>query len=103
MSSPSASRTRLTGRGACLLILSLVSLVPGVLLPEPAAIQLGLLGLCLPLLAYPLAKRNLQGLRISRQYADQAFAGQLFPYEVHVHNDRRTDSRSVEIEDSLAG
>ncbi|MDB6135430.1 MAG: hypothetical protein JWM59_3673 [Verrucomicrobiales bacterium] len=103
MSSPSASRTRLTGRGACLLILSLVSLVPGVLLPEPAAIQLGLLGLCLPLLAYPLARRNLRGLRISRKYADQAFAGQLFPYEVHVHNDRRTDSRGVEIEDSLAG
>ncbi|MES2706591.1 MAG: DUF58 domain-containing protein [Verrucomicrobiota bacterium] len=103
MSSTPASRTRLTGRGAALLILSLVAIVTGALLPEAAAIQMGLMGLCLALLSRPLAKRNLKGLRISRDYAETAFAGQLFPYELHIHNDARNDRRSVEIEDSLSG
>lgn len=98
-----ASRTRLTGRGTALLLISLTGVVVGSLLPEPPVIQLGLLGLCLPVITWPMARRNLRGLSISRDLAESAFAGQLFPYELRIHNAERRDSRSVEIEDSLSG
>lgn len=103
MSSPSASRTRPTGRGVSLLVLSLSTVVIGALLPEPVAVQIGLMGLCIGTASWWMARRNLNGLRITRDYVDSAFAGQLFPYELHLHNDHSRNRRSVEVEDSLSG
>jgi uncharacterized protein (DUF58 family) len=86
-----------------LLALSLGAVVLGAVLPEPAAVQLGLLGLLLVAGAWPLAARNLSGLRVTRTCPDTAFAGQLFPYTLTLENDARRPARGVELEDSIAG
>lgn len=99
----SAARARLSGRGGILLIFSLGAIVAGALLPEPAAVQLGLLGLALLLLAWPLAARNLGGLRVVRLHPPAAFAGQLFPFSLELYQDGPRPSFAVELEDSLAG
>ncbi len=98
-----AVQTRLTGRGVALLALSLGAVVLGAVLPEPAAVQLGLLGLLLVAGAWPLAARNLAGLRVTRTCPDTAFAGQLFPYTLTLENEARRPARGVELEDSIAG
>ena len=98
-----AVQTRLTGRGLALLALSLGAVVLGAVLPEPAAVQLGLLGLLLVAGAWPLAARNLSGLRVTRTCPDTAFAGQLFPYTLTLENEARRPARGVELEDSIAG
>ena len=98
-----AGQTRLTGRGLALLGLSLGAVVLGAVLPEPAAVQLGLLGLLLVAGAWPLAARNLSGLRVTRTCPDTAFAGQLFPYTLTLENEAQRPARGVELEDSIAG
>ena len=98
------SGTRLTGRGAGLLLLSLAVTVAGAMLPEPIAVRLGLLGMLLVPVTWPLARRNLRGLRVERRLPESCFAGQLFPMDLHLVNDRpRLDSVAVEVEDSVAG
>ena len=98
-----AARTVITGRGVVLLLLSLGAILVGAILPEPAAVQLGLLGLLLVLGAWPLAAKNLSGLRVERTHPPAAFAGQLFPYILTVKNDAAHTSRAVEVEDSISG
>ena len=97
------ARTRLTGRGAVLLFLSLAAVFVGALLPEPAAVQVGLLGPVLLALTWPLAARNLSGLRVVRLHPPGAFAGQLFPFSLELFQDGPRPSFAVEIEDSIAG
>ncbi len=101
--SPSSTRTRLSPRGWGLLLISLGAVLVGALLPEPATVQLGLLGLALLLIAWPLAARNLSGLRVARSYPPAAFAGQLFPFSLELHQDAARPSFAVEVEDSIAG
>lgn len=98
-----AARTVITGRGVSLLLLSLGAILLGAILPEPAAVQLGLLGLLLVLGAWPVAAKNLTGLRVERTHPPSAFAGQLFPYTLTLRNDASRTSRAVEVEDSIAG
>jgi len=81
-----AARTVITGRGVILLVLSLGAVLLGAILPEPAAVQLGLLGLLLVLGAWPLAAGNLSGLTVERTHPAAAFAGQLFPYTLTVRS-----------------
>lgn len=100
---PPAARTVLTGRGAVLLLLSLGCVLIGAILPEPAAVQLGLLGLLLVAGTWPVAARNLSGLRVERTHPPAAFAGQLFPYTLTLKNDASRTSRAVEVEDSVSG
>jgi uncharacterized protein (DUF58 family) len=96
--------TRLTGRGAGLLLLSLAVTVTGAVLPEPNAVRLGLLGMLLLPAAWPLARRNLRNLRVERKLPESCFAGQLFPMELVLVNDKpRLDSVAVEVEDGIAG
>ena len=96
--------TRLTGRGAGLLLLALAVTVTGALLPEPNAVRLGLLGMLLLPLTWPLARRNLRALRVERRLPETCFAGQLFPMDLVVVNDKpRLDSVAVELEDGIAG
>lgn len=96
--------TRLTGRGAGLLLLSLAVTVTGAVLPEPNAVRLGLLGMLLLPVTWPLAKRNLRLLRVERKLPESCFAGQLFPMDLAVVNDKpRLDSVAVELEDGVAG
>ena len=96
--------TRLTGRGAGLLLLSLAVTVTGAVLPEPNAVRLGLLGMLLLPVTWPLARRNLRLLRVERKLPESCFAGQLFPMDLIVVNDKpRLDSVAVELEDGIAG
>lgn len=96
--------TRLTGRGAGLLLLSLVITVTGAVLPEPNAVRLGLLGMLLLPATWPLARGNLRNLRVQRRLPESCFAGQLFPMDLELVNDkRRMDSFAVELEDGIAG
>jgi uncharacterized protein (DUF58 family) len=96
--------TRLTGRGAGLLLLSLAVTVTGAVLPEPNAVRLGLLGMLLLPLTWPLARRNLRALRVERKLPETCFAGQLFPMDLVIVNDKpRLDSVAVELEDGIAG
>ncbi len=101
--SPVSTRTRLTGRGAGLLLLSLGAVLLGALLPEPVAVQLGLTGLAIVLITWPVAARNLNGLRPGRVAPEAAFAGQLFPYVLELHNTGKRTRFAVELEDSIAG
>jgi uncharacterized protein (DUF58 family) len=96
--------TRLTGRGAGLLLLSLAVTVTGALIPEPNAVRLGLLGMLLLPATWPLARRNLRGLRVERRLPESCFAGQLFSMELELVNDKpRMDSVAVELDDGIAG
>jgi uncharacterized protein (DUF58 family) len=98
------SGTRLTGRGAGLLLLSLAVTVAGAVMPEPNAVRLGLLGMLLLPVTWPLARRNLRGLRVEHSLPETCFAGQLFPMSIAVVNDKpRLDSFAVEAEDGAAG
>ncbi len=101
--SPRSINARLTGRGYGLLGLSLVMILLGALLPEPIAVQLGLLGWCLVLIARLVAPRNLKGLRVARKLPPAAFAGHLFPYTMELCNDSRQTRYAIEVEDSIAG
>lgn len=96
-------RTRITGRGLGLVSLSFGAVLLGTILPEPAAVQLGLFGLLLVLAAWPLAARNLSGLTVRRTAPENAFAGQLFPYTLQLEQQRRRSSFAVEVEDSISG
>lgn len=102
-SKPPSTRTVLTGRGAVLFLLSLGTVITGALLPETAAVQLGLFGLFLAAGAWPLARRNLAGLQLERTHPSAAFAGQLFPYTLTLTNQSAHPRRAVEVEDSMAG
>lgn len=96
--------TRLTGRGAGLLLLSLAITVTGAVIPEPVAVRLGLLGMLLIPLTWPLARRNLHDLRVERRLPESCFAGQLFPMDLVLVNDKpRMDSFAVEVDDGIAG
>ncbi len=95
--------TRLTGRGLGLLALSMLMVVTGAVLPEPAAVQLGLLGVLLVLGTWPVAARNLSGLRVERSHPAAAFAGQLFNYRLDLVQDTGRTSHAVEVEDSISG
>lgn len=96
--------TRLTGRGAGLLLLSLAVTVTGAVLPEPGAVRLGLLGMLLLPVSWPLARWNVRRLRIGRRLPEACFAGQLFDMELSIVNDKpRLDSFAVELEDGMAG
>jgi len=96
--------TRLTGRGAGLLLFSLAVTVVGAVLPEPNAVRLGLLGMLLLPVTWPLARRNLRALRVERRLPEKCFAGQLFPMDLELVNDKpRLDSVAVELEDGIAG
>ncbi len=97
------ARTVPTGRGVMLLLLSLGTLITGALLPEPAAVQVGLFGLILVASTWPIAARNLSGLDIERTHPAAAFAGQLFPYTLTLTNPTSRSRRAVEVEDSIAG
>jgi uncharacterized protein (DUF58 family) len=96
-------RTRLTGRGWGLFLLSLLAVGVGAVLPEPAAVQLGLLGIVVGLGTWPFAARNLSGLKMGRSHPDSAFAGQLFPYRLDLVQDSNRTSHAVEVEESIAG
>jgi len=98
-----SSHPRLTGRGYGLLGLSLLLILLGALLPEPLAVQLGLLGWCLVLIAWFVAPLNLKGLSIARELPPAAFAGHLFPYTMELCNDSRQTRYAIEVEDSIAG
>lgn len=98
-----ASGTRLTARGAGLLGLSALLIVTGIVLPEAAAIHLGLFGVALVLISRPLAKRNLNGLTLTREAPPFAFAGQLFPLKLILRNEGKMDRFSVDVEDGVAG
>jgi uncharacterized protein (DUF58 family) len=96
--------TRLTGRGAGLLLLSLVVTVTGAVIPEPNAVRLGLLGMLLLPVTWPLARRNLRALHVERRLPESCFAGQLFSMDLELVNDKpRMDSVAVELEDGVAG
>ncbi|HEX2747359.1 MAG TPA: DUF58 domain-containing protein [Verrucomicrobiales bacterium] len=100
----SPNGTRLTGRGAGLLLLSLAVTVAGAVIPEPNAVRLGLLGMLLLPLTWPLARRNLKALRVERRIPESCFAGQLFSMDLTLVNDKpRMDSMAVELEDGIAG
>lgn len=98
-----AARTVLTGRGVVLLLLSLGAVIVGAVLPEVAAVQLGLFGLLLTAGSGMVAARNLRGLDVQRTHPPAAFAGQLFPYTLTVINSASRTSRAVEVEDSISG
>ncbi len=96
--------TRITGRGAGLLLLSLAVTVTGAVMPEPNAVRIGLLGMLLLPLTWPLARRNLRALRVERLLPETCFAGQLFPMELGLVNEKpRLDSVAVELDDAVAG
>jgi uncharacterized protein (DUF58 family) len=100
----SQNGTRLTGRGAGLLLLSLAVTVAGAVIPEPNAVRLGLLGMLLLPLTWPFARRNLVALRVERRLPETCFAGQLFSMDLDLVNDKpRLDSVAVELEDGIAG
>jgi uncharacterized protein (DUF58 family) len=100
----SPSGTRLTGRSAGLLLLSLAVTVTGAVIPEPDAVRIGLFGMLLVPLTWPLARRNLRGLRIVRKLPESCFAGQLFSMDLELVNEKpRLDSVAVELEDGIAG
>jgi len=100
---PASARTKLTGRGAALLAVSLGAVLMGAFLPEPVVAQLGLLGGCVILTAWTVARRNLNGLRVGRVLPPAAFAGQLFPYTLELWNDSPRTRFAIEVEDSIAG
>jgi uncharacterized protein (DUF58 family) len=98
------SGTRLTGRGAGLLLLSLAVTVVGAVMPEVHVVRIGLFGMLLLPLTWPFARRNLRRLRIERTLPETCFAGQLFSMDLSVVNDKpRLDSFAVELEDGVAG
>jgi uncharacterized protein (DUF58 family) len=101
---PPQERTRLTGRGAGLLLLSLAVTVTGAVVPEANAVRIGLLGMVLLPLTWPLARRNLKSLRLERRLPETCFAGQLFDMNLDVVNDRpRMDAFAVDVECGIAG
>jgi uncharacterized protein (DUF58 family) len=86
------------------LLLSLAVTVTGAVIPEPNAVRLGLLGMLLLPLTWPLARRNLRALRVERRVPESCFAGQLFSMDLDLVNDKpRLDSVAVELEDGIAG
>lgn len=104
MKQKSLNGTRLTGRGAGLLLLSLAITVAGAVIPEPNAVRLGLLGMLLLPLTWPLARRNLRALHVERRMPATCFAGQLFSMDLELVNDKpRSDSVAVELEDGISG
>jgi uncharacterized protein (DUF58 family) len=59
--------------------------------------------LLLPM-TWPLARRNLRALRVERKLPETCFAGQLFPMDLVLVNEKpRLDSVAVELEDGIAG
>jgi uncharacterized protein (DUF58 family) len=99
-----SSHQKLTGRGGFLLAFSVLALSVGIVLPEPHAVHLGLLGLLLLGIAWPLTRGNLRGLSVSRMTPESAYAGQAFPLEITLQNDRRKfDAFAIEYEDSISG
>ncbi len=101
---PLKESTRLTGRGAGLLLLSLVVTASGALIPEVNAVRIGLLGMMLLPLTWPLARRNLGGLRLERKLPETCFAGQLFDMNLDIINERlRLDAFAVDVECGIAG
>jgi uncharacterized protein (DUF58 family) len=98
------SHQKLTGRGGFLLVFSLLALALGLTLPEPHAVQLGLLGILLLVIAWPLTRANLRSISSTRVAPESAFAGQSFTLEITVQNDRRKlDAFAIEYEDSISG
>jgi uncharacterized protein (DUF58 family) len=101
---PPQESTRLTGRGAGLLLLSLVVTATGAFIPEANAVRIGLLGMLLVPLTWPLARRNLKNLRLERRLPESCFAGQLFEMDLNVVNDRaRVDAFAVDVQCGIAG
>lgn len=100
---PLTFRTRPTARGLGLLFLSMGLVLLGALLPEPAVVQLGLGGLVMMLMAWPVSARNLTGLTIHRTHPPAAFAGQLFAYTLELEQEKARTSYAVEVEDTVSG
>ena len=98
-----ATRTRPTARGWGMLFMSMGLVLLGSLLPEPAVVQLGLAGLVIMLLAWPVSARNLSGLTIHRTHPPAAFAGQLFAYTLELVQEKDRTSYAVEVEDTVSG
>ncbi len=99
-----SSQQKLTSRGGFLLAFSVLALAVGFTLPEPHAVHLGLLGLILLGISWPLTRRNLQALTSTRNVPESAFAGQAFTLEINLANPRpRWDAFAVEYEDSISG
>ena len=104
MARESQIKTKLTGRGAGLLLLSLALVAAGAVAPWPDAVRVGLLGICLPPAAWFFARRNLQGLRLERKLPATCFAGQLFSMDLTLMNDRpRLDAFGIDVEDGVSG
>lgn len=98
------STHKLTARGGFLLAASLLAVVGGFLFPEPQAVQVGLMGMVILVVSWPLARMNLRAITGSRTVPESAFAGQPFPVEITVKNGRsRWDAMSIDYEDGIAG
>lgn len=104
MSSDRGSQQKLTGRGGFLLVFSLLACGVGFTLPQPQAVHLGLLGLLLLGVSWPLTRANLRKLSATRVAPDSAYAGQAFPLEITLKNNRtKMDAFAIEYEDSISG
>ena len=104
MSSDRGSQQKLTGRGGFLLVFSLLACGVGFTLPQPQAVHLGLLGLLLLGISWPLTRANLRKLSATRVAPDSAYAGQAFPLEITLKNNRtKMDAFAIEYEDSISG
>ena len=96
--------TRLTGRGAGLLLMSLAAVVIGALVAEPNAVRAGLFGMLLVPLTWPFARLNLTKLRLSRRLPPDCFAGQLFATDLRLTNESTRFPRfGIELDDTMAG
>lgn len=95
---------KLTARGGLLGALSLAACIFGYLLPEPHLLHLGMIGITALVLSWPLAKWNLQSLSSKRSVPESAFAGEAFPVEITLKNNRpKLDAFSIDYEDGVAG
>lgn len=87
-----------------LLLFSVGAIGVGFLIPEPHALHLGLVGLLMIVIAWPLTRKNIQSLRTMRKVPESAFAGQAFPAEITVTNTRgKLDAFAISYEDAIAG
>lgn len=97
-----SGRPEVTARGWGFLIVSLVSMLAGILFAEVALIDIALLGLLLLVGARFLAKWNLKDVRVRRHAPEYVFSRQDFFVELSVTSDARYfDRYQIALIDSM--
>lgn len=99
-----SARTRLTGRGGILLLVCLLTAAVGGMLGEEEVVRMGLFGMLLVPVTYPLSRWNVSALTLSRDLPASCFVGDVFRMDLKLSNESQFLPRfGVELEDAMSG